>query len=205
MSGQLRSRVLEKMALQNGVRQTMYYPKAEGEEGKEKYGVQYTGEWKEGKKDGYGVMICNAQKYKGEWKEDERHGKGTLWRMEDGKWKIRYMGMWKEGKRHGHGTFYYADGSSYSGNWCDNVREGEGVMKHASSAMYDGDWRRNKRSGRGVCVLENGDRYEGDWVDDDRHGMGKYYFKSSGKVFEGQYIHGVPQTGEYRCMIEEKV
>ena len=39
----------------------------------------YTGEWKDGKRDGYGTEYrSGAVRYAGEWKEDRYNGKGTL-------------------------------------------------------------------------------------------------------------------------------
>lgn len=44
-------------------------------------GIQYEGEWKNGKKDGRGVLSVSvtADKYDGEWKADRQDGKGTMY------------------------------------------------------------------------------------------------------------------------------
>ena len=34
-------------------------------------GELYNGEWKEGKRDGFGTFIANGYKYTGRWKEDK--------------------------------------------------------------------------------------------------------------------------------------
>ena len=41
---------------------------------------QYSGDWKENKKHGYGIKIYdNKDKYEGYWENDLRNGKGTYW------------------------------------------------------------------------------------------------------------------------------
>jgi hypothetical protein len=44
-----------------------------------KTGDVYTGEWRNGKKEGYGTFIWakNGARYEGEWVNNIQHGKGT--------------------------------------------------------------------------------------------------------------------------------
>ena len=46
-----------------------------------------------------------------------------------------------------------------------------------------------KREGYGVCYYKNGDKYSGLWSQDKKEGWGKYEFKSSGKIFQGEFIN----------------
>ena len=58
-------------------------------------GVKYSGEWKDGKENGYGIMTApNGHKYEGEFKDKKAHGQGNL-TLPDGR---KYIGDWKEGK-----------------------------------------------------------------------------------------------------------
>ena len=81
-------------------------------------GRKYTGEFKNGKRNGQGTTIFpNGEKYVGEYKDGERNGKGTqTW--SDG---AKYVGDWKDGLRSGQGTFYAANGSvSREGIWAED-------------------------------------------------------------------------------------
>ena len=62
----------------------------------------YTGEWKNGKPEGYGIRkINNYSFYTGEWKAGEQEGYGMInWASGNS-----YEGEWKAGEREGQGTF----------------------------------------------------------------------------------------------------
>ena len=54
----------------------------------------YNGEWKNGKKEGQGVLnLVNGEKYTGEFKEDEFDGQGMM-HFSNGK---KMGGIWKKG------------------------------------------------------------------------------------------------------------
>ena len=60
------------------------------------YGDSYTGDLKDGKRDGEGIFIYpNGDRYEGEWKNDKRNGKGT-YIYTFGK---KYVGDWKDDKK----------------------------------------------------------------------------------------------------------
>jgi hypothetical protein len=44
-----------------------------------------------------------------------------------------------------------------------------------------------QRHGFGVCSYKNGDKYTGFWVDDKKSGWGRYEFKLTGKIFQGEF------------------
>jgi hypothetical protein len=46
-----------------------------------------------------------------------------------------------------------------------------------------------KREGYGICYYKNGDKYSGFWSQDKKEGWGIYEFKSSGKIFQGEFIN----------------
>ena len=51
-------------------------PNGEGNDGL--FYEKYMGHWKNGKKDGHGVMYyTNGEKYEGNWKNDKKYGNGT--------------------------------------------------------------------------------------------------------------------------------
>ena len=57
-----------------------------------------------------------------------------------------------------------------------------------------------KRSGLGVVTYENGDRFEGYWLDDKKEGPGRYFYLSSQKMYEGEWVNDVAKCGVYMDM-----
>ena len=50
-----------------------------------KSGAKYSGDWKNGKADGYGIMVFDSgDKYYGEYKNDKTHGIGSWYYAESG-------------------------------------------------------------------------------------------------------------------------
>ena len=74
-------------AQKNGTKKTVFWvkkkkKKEDGTVKGEKWSTsqQYSGDWKENKKHGYGIKIYdNKDKYEGYWENDLRNGKGTYW------------------------------------------------------------------------------------------------------------------------------
>ena len=122
---------------------------------------RYEGEFKNGKKDGFGYMCyelngANAE-YEGEWKDDKRCGKG----------KYQYYTM-GGGARHGY---------QYEGEWFDDKEHGQGVSinddergLHLSNIreIYEGGFKEGKRHGHGKITK---DGYDGNFS------KGKEYFE----------------------------
>ena len=132
---------------------------------------RYEGEFKNGKKDGFGYMSyelngANAE-YEGEWKDDKRCGKG----------KYNYYTM-GGGARHGY---------QYEGEWLDDKEHGQGVSinddergLHLSNIreIYEGGFKEGKRHGHGKITK---DGYDGNFS------KGKEYFEGE---FEGGRLVG---------------
>jgi hypothetical protein len=79
-----------------------------------KYDLDYSGEWKDGKKNGRGTFTWpDGRKYEGEWKDNAMTGRGVL-TLPDGS---RYEGQWLNNMRHGKGTFYFPDGRKIETEW----------------------------------------------------------------------------------------
>ena len=98
-------------------------------------GSVYTGEWKNGMKDGIGVQNWpDGSIYEGEWKEDKANGKGKL---------------------------IHADGDIYEGEWAEDKANGFGVYTHSNGAKFIGDWKDDKQHGKGVETWPDGAKYEG--------------------------------------------
>ena len=170
-------------------------------------GETYVGDWAANKKDGFGTKTwTKGHKYEGEWAAGKRQGKGSYWsKAEGGRIRKQYAGDWVEDKRDGLGIFLYKCGDKYEGEWVQNRRHGHGTMVYKNGCRYEGGWADDVRSGLGVFVLANGDRYEGHWLKDKKEGPGRFYYRSTGKVYEGEWVDDTPRCGEYKDATAEEV
>lgn len=154
-------------------------------------GQKYTGDWKDGMRDGYGTYFySDGSKYIGEFVQNQISGKGTYtWANGD-----KYTGDWINYERHGSGTYFYADGTIEKGRWdhnkfmgqeqgftgcisgdCDN---GYGTYVWDTGEKYVGYWSAKMRNGNGTNHYENGNEFQGDWVNDERSGYGTFFFNT---------------------------
>ncbi|KAI8799720.1 hypothetical protein BJ742DRAFT_117712 [Cladochytrium replicatum] len=130
---------------------------------------RYEGSWLDGKKHGQGVMCyASGNEYSGDWKENVKEGWGRMF------WRDRheeYEGEWKEGQPNGRGVYIWRTASTvrhrhpmhnrYDGTWLDGKRSGFGVFEYATGARYEGEWVNNIKHGPGIYVTEHGRRYNG--------------------------------------------
>lgn len=168
---------------------------------------QYIGDWKQNKKDGYGIIVySNLDKYEGYWKNDMRHGKGTYW-LSIGKNKYRkfYTGDWFENKKEGKGIFFYKDGGCYDGNWKNSKRHGKGLMIYANGDIYDGNWINDLKHGYGIIEYKNGNKFYGYWSNGLKEGQGYYYYSETGKIYLGEWHEDIPRTGIFTDVKEDKL
>lgn len=160
-------------------------------------GSNYQGEWKDGKKSGFGTMaFANYDIYEGDWEDDKMNGVGTyrFWDKKLDKFTSRYVGTFKDGARNGAGRMVYPDRSEYHGMWQNNMRTGEGIRIFANGDCFHGLWKFNKIV-RGVLALKNGDKYDGEFKDGLFEGYGKYFWKD-GSWYEGTWKDGKPFNGK---------
>ena len=85
-------------------------------------GDKYIGQWKDGKKNGWGTLTCpdnsDFQKYVGEWKDDDFCGQGTLTYND----KKIFTGTLINGKKEGRGILYNANGTiEHKGKWSNDI------------------------------------------------------------------------------------
>ncbi|KAH9117132.1 hypothetical protein LEN26_012786 [Aphanomyces euteiches] len=207
----------EAKSVKSGAHHAIYWVKQGPSTTKDKFGntipgatsyvpaAKYTGEWQGDAKSGYGTYVCGSgNKYEGEWQDGKRHGKGTLWVKRKGSSKLikQYTGDWVDDKRQGLGVFYYEDGGKYEGFWAKNCRDGKGRMTYADGSVYEGHWSDNERSGMGILTMPNGNRYEGYWMHDKKEGPGRFFYKSTHKVYEAEWLDDMPKCGTYHDVAE---
>lgn len=176
-------------------------------------GDVYEGEFKDGRRHGFGVFTerGTGNVYEGEWHRDLRHGSGVL---TSGLKDFIYDGHWENDMRQGYGHCVIRGCETYSGNWSCNqfhgtgkyidaegaVYEGEfalgkkhGVGKQSSSAggaSYTGEWQDGVREGIGVAVFLDGSTYSGSWKSDLQDGEGTFLSAHGGEKYVGQWRRG---------------
>ena len=117
-----------------------------------KNGSKYIGNFKQGRRSGYGVLHGEDTTYKGNWEEDAYNGEGQLLMKN----KFLYKGEFNNGMMQGKGeiTLYHPNSKS-------------------PKEVYSGDFKNNERCGHGKVELAEGSGcYEGEWVGDLKHGEG---------------------------------
>ncbi|XP_040106654.1 MORN repeat-containing protein 3 isoform X2 [Oryx dammah] len=103
-----------------------------------KNGAIYEGDWKSGKRDGYGTLSLPDQ--------------------ETGKYKRVYSGWWKGDKKCGYGIQFFGPKEYYEGDWCGNQRSGWGRMYYSNGDIYEGQWHNDKPEGEGMLRLSQNSR-----------------------------------------------
>lgn len=97
-----------------------------------------------------------AETYTGEFKNTKRHGNGILI-CKNGD---EYTGKFKDNKMDGLGKMIYANGDIYEGEWSDGKPNGYGKMFYKKGGnegnpgdIYDGEWLNGNRHGQGQMVF----------------------------------------------------
>eukprot|EP00931_Biecheleriopsis_adriatica_P088130 TRINITY_DN62508_c0_g1_i1.p1 TRINITY_DN62508_c0_g1~~TRINITY_DN62508_c0_g1_i1.p1 ORF type:complete len:1048 (+),score=154.81 TRINITY_DN62508_c0_g1_i1:20-3163(+) len=109
----------------------------------------------------YTYSPCSHDAYKqytGQWKEDRKHGHGVLFLRSGGV----YVGQWMDNRKHGLGVLLDCPGMSdttampsrrYEGQWAEDLQHGLGV-EETEASVYFGSFTKGKR-GRGVCLTNS--------------------------------------------------
>lgn len=151
----------------------------------------YYGEFRKGRKCGYGFFYTDNFTYNGFFKDDLFEGYGEI----HFKGKYSYCGIWKNGLRHGIGFYLTSDGATFCGEFNEGHISGNGCFKWPEGQMYYGMWDNDLMDGYGEYHYKNGDKFVGYYKKDLKHGKGKYYFKN-GVVLKGKWIKG-KKEGEF--------
>ncbi len=153
------------------------YPKINQDE------FSYEGEWKNGKRDGLGILIWkNVAKFIGHFTEDRDVGFGKL-SHDDGD---DYIGYWNEFQAHGIGIYHNKKVVSYEGYWVHDKQSGFGIEKWPRNTSFMGDYSEGNKEGYGVFNIEDKGVYEGQMKDGNINGVGKFSFKD-GRKYEGNF------------------
>jgi hypothetical protein len=151
-----------------------------------KDGSVYQGEWRQGQRDGRGIMFYeDGSRYSGDWQNDLPHGKGTKTHS-DG---CVYQGEIVRGSAHGYGEVLFTNRAVYRGFWKDDVMNGKGTIRYNEVSYYDGHWKDGKKHGDGKFIYTFYEWYEGAWEDDAPHGQGGMHFEN-GDFYFGDWKNG---------------
>jgi len=112
--------------------------------------LYFEGEFSQGKKNGYGILIVNGGKYEGYFKEDEFYGIGSFYFKDE---RV-YHGEWKNNKMNGTGLLTWKNGKRYEGFFSNNKKNGFGIF-YSDNKIYIGLWEDSKLKGN-VFVFEKG-------------------------------------------------
>jgi hypothetical protein len=149
-----------------------------------KDGAKYTGNWKNGKKEGYGIYeFSNDDKnkiYSGLFENDEICGLGLIVYTDN----TFYQGEFKRGKCEGYGKYIFDGGNIYEGEWKNEKMEGYGKYIFTNGDIYEGQSIYNKFCGHGVMTYSKGNKFEGIWYNGKRNGYGVMKYKT-GKIIKG--------------------
>ena len=105
-----------------------------------------------------------------------------------------YEGDLRNGRMHGQGILQ-GQTFKYEGRFENGMKHGSKGTEDAKQYHYTGDWLFNKMHGNGVLQDQNG-RYEGNFEQGFKKGEGLLTYKDDGRMFRGQFVNNMPQSGE---------
>jgi hypothetical protein len=127
----------------------------------------YTGEFKDDKYDGYGVLSDDTGQYEGGWRNGVKHGACIFKTPKGGE----FLGNYDEGKMSGYGVMRFAKGERYEGYWSNNAFHGEGTFYSRDGTAYAGQYVEGASQNYGHFYINQG-FYTGELQDRRPHGVG---------------------------------
>ena len=95
----------------------------------------------------------NGRKYIGQFKNGKREGYGIMYFPDGG----RYEGNWENDLAHGKGIEYYQNGDRYEGNYFKDEEDGEGVYYYNNGDRIMGNYKNGNKVGKHVKLCSNGE------------------------------------------------
>ena len=95
----------------------------------------------------------NGRKYIGQFKNGKREGYGIMFFPDGG----RYEGNWENDLAHGKGIEYYINGDRYEGEYFRDEEDGEGVYYYKNGDRIMGNYKNGKKIGKHVKLCSNGE------------------------------------------------
>jgi len=125
-------------------------------------GSIYEGDYKNGKREGKGVLtLKTGEVYKSEWIDDIMKPIVEIIDPNSGK---TYKGEVQGLQKHGKGVFSCDDFLS-DGNWMNGKKCGTGILRYKDGSIFEGEWFEDQVLGFATLTRINGDVYKGEWTD----------------------------------------
>ncbi|TNV80869.1 hypothetical protein FGO68_gene8447 [Halteria grandinella] len=142
---------------------------------------EYYGQMKDGKRDGFGIILCIDDQQRGhfyayEWKEGFPINEGRHVMTDYQLYKFEGI-LDAELYLTGQGKMIAEDGTEYIGGWKKGKFHGQGILKKKNGWSYFGMWKDNQRHGPGIEIEASGEYCEGKWEENQQVGLKKYYSK----------------------------
>jgi hypothetical protein len=168
----------------------------------------YEGNFKAGKREGFGIMTwSDGSHFQGIWRNDKRHegemkmANGNIYRgpFIDEKYhgsgmlllqreNVIFQGQFTEGKFSSVGKLLYNNGDVFYGQHKQFIREGLGKMVTLKGTVYEGNWELDRKNGKGRLIDGlNGDIFIGEFQDGKKQGRGLIYHKSTEEIYDGEW------------------
>ena len=148
----------------------------------------YYGEFREGKKNGFGFLFTKQYLYKGFFHDDMKEGYGEYLDREKG---VNYCGNFSNDKFNGYGYYYKDNKFKFLGTFVNGSTEGLGLYTWNYQDKYYGHWYDDKMNGLGIYYYKGGDIFIGNYCDDKKDGKGKYIFHENKSILEGEWRDGI--------------
>ncbi|MDF2939389.1 MAG: repeat-containing protein 1 [Gammaproteobacteria bacterium] len=124
------------------------------------------------------LKLADGSTYTGDIKDGKPHGNGILIYSATNAFKRkRYEGEFIDGIPHGQGYILYSNGDEFRGEIENNKLSGKGVCKNVDGKRYEGMFENGKYHGEGVMTFPNFDVYTGEWRDNKANGRGKLTYR----------------------------
>ncbi len=140
----------------------------------------------------YEETLPNGTTYTGGFKKGQRNGFGVLETLGISK----YKGQFKDGQMCGCAITTLPDGECLEGEFRDGKLHGQGKVKRPNGECLEGEFRHGKPHGQGKITLSNGKCAEGEFCDGKLHGQGKITLPN-GECLEGEFRDGKLHGQEY--------
>ena len=159
--------------------------------------VQYVGNWKSGKRDGFGTLILSdSSRMVGDWENDYFHfGEflGSNGLVMTGKWEKEFLE---------EGFVRSVDGTEFTGEFMNDGSFKQGTYLDVNGDRYTGYFKNNNFHGFGILRKKNGTLYTGTFKDGVYSSYG-ILRESDDSVYSGEFKNGLPNGKESRKICQE--
>ena len=154
----------------------------------------YVGEFRDDKRDGYGVYIEGSSRYEGSWKNDVKSGHGFF--KPFGAYMV-FIGEFTDGKRLGLGQLLLTNGDIYVGQFHDGLAMASTVRSWQDiSGREIIEWVDSGISGEGILYYADGSMGLGHWTGGFPNGLFIEYGPDRRVRSAGVYVKGKLRSAE---------